>query len=232
MTPTYLLLHGIGLSHRAFIGLEAHLSHHGRVINFDLPGFGSTPRPSHRMSVEDYAATIRRELHDRDAGPVVVVGHSMGAQFAVELARQHPDAVTHVVLVGPVVDAKKRSLVAQSLALLRDSALEPPRTQFMVITDYLRCGPRWFLREVRSMLEYPTHIAITDLTQPVLVLRGENDPIADASWCESLRGRAADGAVVTIADNRHNVVHSDPSASAAAIIEFAAVIRPSGRSPR
>jgi pimeloyl-ACP methyl ester carboxylesterase len=232
VTPTYLLLHGIGLSHRAFIGLEAHLSRSGRVINFDLPGFGSTPRPSHRMSVEEYAVAIRRELQTRDAGPVVVVGHSMGAQFAVELARQDPDAVTHVVLVGPVVDEKKRTLAAQSLALLRDSALEPPRTQFMVITDYLRCGPRWFLREVRSMLDYPTHAAITDITQPVLVMRGENDPIADASWCEALRRYAVDGSVVTIANKRHNVVHSDPSASAAAIITFTTVTRPSEQSRR
>jgi len=232
VTPTYLLLHGIGLSHRAFSGLEAQLSRHGRVINFDLPGFGSTPRPSHRMSVENYAAAIRRELQARNAGPVVVVGHSMGAQFAVELARQDPDTVTHVVLVGPVVDEKKRSLVAQGLALLRDSVLEPPATQLMVVRDYFRCGPRWYFTETGAMLAYPTHLAIEDVRHPVLIVRGENDPIADAPWCESLSERTHDGSVTHIAKNRHNVVHANPAATAAAIVEFVTVARPSERSPR
>ena len=232
MTPTYLLLHGVGLSHRAFIGLEAQLSRHGRVINFDLPGFGSTPRPSHRMSVENYAAAIRRELHDRNAGPVVVVGHSMGAQFAVELARQDPDAVTHVVLVGPVVDVKRRTLMAQGLALLRDSVLEPPATQLMVVRDYLRCGPRWYFTEIGAMLAYPTHLAIEDVRHPVLIVRGENDPIADAPWCESLSARTHDGSVTHIARYRHNVVHANPAATAAAIVEFVTSARPSERSPR
>jgi pimeloyl-ACP methyl ester carboxylesterase len=232
VTPTFLLLHGIGLSHRAFIGLESQLSRHGRVINFDLPGFGSTPRPSHRMSVEDYAAAIRRELQTRDAGPVVVVGHSMGAQFAVELARQDPDAVTHVVLVGPVVDEKKRSLISQGLVLLRDSALEPPATQLMVVREYFRCGPRWYFTEASAMLAYPTHLAIEDVRHPVLIVRGQNDPIADAPWCQSLSERARYGSVVHIPKNRHNVVHANPAATAAAIVEFATVTRTSQQSPR
>ena len=232
MTPTYLLLHGIGLSHRAFTGLARQLSATGRVISFDLPGFGGTPRPAGRLSVEDYAEIIRSELRARDAGPVVVVGHSMGAQFAVELARQAPDAVTHVVLVGPVVDESKRTLLAQSLALFRDSALEPPATQLMVLLDYLRCGPRWFLTEAGAMIDYPTHLAIDEIRHPVLLMRGENDPIADAAWCESLRGRAHDATLATIPEQRHNVVHSNPAAAAAAIIDFATIARPSDRSPR
>jgi len=225
VSPTFLLLHGIGLSHRSLAGLAEHLSPAGRVISYDLPGFGSTPRPRHRLTVEDHAALILRELDERDAGPVVVVGHSMGAQFAIEVARQAPGAVTHVVLIGPVVDEKRPTLTAQALALVRDSVAEPPATQLMVALDYLRCGPRWFFTEATAMRDYPTNRAITGIPHPVLVIRGENDPIADAAWCESLASRVSDGRLATIPGHRHNVPHSNPAATAEVIAAFAAAPR-------
>ena len=218
--PTFLLLHGIGLSHREFTGLARELSRVGTVVSFDLPGFGSTPRPRHRLSVQEHAATILRNLDRLALGPLVVVGHSMGAQFAIELARQRPHAVSRVVLVGPVVDAKKRTLSAQTAALLRDSALEPPATQLMVAIDYIRCGIPWFLTEAFAMRDYPTHLAIREVGHPLLVIRGEHDPIADAAWCRRLVGLAPNARMATIPRHRHNVPHSNPRATAAAILEF------------
>ncbi|WP_411698342.1 alpha/beta fold hydrolase [Conyzicola sp.] len=222
--PTFLLLHGIGLSHREFTGLARHLSRRGRVVSFDLPGFGelarARDRPRHRASVEQYAAIVRRALGRLDLGPVVVVGHSMGAQFAVELARQSPESVSHVVLVGPVVDSHKPTLTAQSLVLLRDSLLEPPATQLMVAIDYVRCGIPWFLIEAVAMRDYATDRGITGVRHPVLIVRGGNDPIADARWCRELSLLAPDGRVATIPGHRHNVVHSNPAATAAAILAF------------
>jgi len=219
---TFVLLHGIGLSHREFGGLARELARFGRVVAFDLPGFGSQPRPRHTVTVEEHAAIVGRALDRLAVGPVVVVGHSMGAQFAIELARQKPHDVAGVVLIGPVVDAGRRTLRDQAIGLLRDSPLEPPRTQVMVAFDYLRCGVPWFLAEAVVMRDYPTEVAIADLTQPVLVIRGEKDPIADAPWCASLAARASDGRTVTIAGHRHNVLHSAPVPTADAIVAFAA----------
>ncbi|GAB2452845.1 pimeloyl-ACP methyl ester carboxylesterase [Conyzicola lurida] len=218
--PTYVLLHGVGLSHRSFTRLARILSLSGRVVSFDLPGFGPTPKPDRPWSVEDYAAVVRAELARLQTGPAVVVGHSMGAQFAIELARHDPDAVSHLVLVGPVVNAAKRTLREQTVGLLRDSALEPPDTQAMVAIDYLRCGMPWFLTEAAAMRDYPTESAIAGVRHPVLVVRGENDPIADADWCASLARRAPDGRVATIPGSRHNVVHSNAAAVADAIRAF------------
>lgn len=218
--PTYVLLHGIGLSHREFTGMARVLRASGRVIAFDLPGYGSNPRPPQQVNVHDHAALVGRKLETLGVGPAVVVGHSMGAQFAVELARQSPWLVDRVVLVGPVVDAGKRTLRQQAVSLLRDSALEPPKTQAMVLRDYLRCGVPWFATQSGVMRDYPIEVAIAEIAHPVLIIRGADDPIADAAWCRSLARRAADGHAVSIVGNRHNVPHSDPVATAAAILAF------------
>lgn len=222
--PTYLLLHGLGLSHREFTGLGRILSQTGRVLSFDLPGFGSTRKPDHAMSVEDYATVIGEKLAALAVGPVIAIGHSMGSQFAVELARKHPDAVSNVVLIGPVVDADRRTLIAQAWGLFRDGPLERPATQVMVLHSYVRCGVLWFLKAAKAMRDYPTHLRITDLAQPLLVIRGELDPIAKAEWCDWLRQQVPGGQLITVPGRRHNVAHSDPAATAATILTFKAAI--------
>lgn len=223
--PTFLLLHGIGLSHRSFTRAAKLLTEHGDVIAIDLPGFGGNPRPAHPMSVEEYARGIAGLLDRRSIGPVIAIGHSMGAQFALELAVTRPDLVTGVVMIGPVVDPRRRSIWQQGLRLLRDASLEPVRTNLMVQFDYARCGPVWFLTETRAMLAYPTHERIQLLSQPLLVIRGANDPIADVRWATWLAGQAKAGTAHSTDRYRHNVVHSSPGDAVPPIIRFAELLR-------
>ena len=222
-SPTFLLLHGVGLSHRSFTPLARVLSEHGDVIAFDLPGFGVTAKPARQLSVEDYAAGIAGELDRLGTGPVIAVGHSMGAQFAIELARQRPELVDRLVLAAPVVEPARRSLAAQGAELALNAVLERPATQLMTVIGYLSCGFRWFLTEANAMLDYPTHLRIADVRHPVLVLRGEWDPIARGPWALWLSQQAQRGRLVTIPQRHHNVVHSEADATGAAIIAFASV---------
>lgn len=164
-------------------------------------------------------------LDKEGIGPVIAVGHSMGAQFALELAVTRPDLVTGVVMIGPVVDPRRRTIWQQWLRLLRDAALEPFRTNLMVQFDYARCGPLWFLAETRAMLAYPTHERIQLLPRPLLVIRGANDPIADTRWAAWLAGQVKAGTAHSTGRYRHNVVHSSPGDAATPIIRFAESLR-------
>lgn len=220
--PTFVLLHGVGLSHLFYGRLGRILARTGHVVAFDLPGFGPTRRPGRQLTVEDHAALVATRLAGLVTGPVVVVGHSTGAQFATELARTRPDIVSHVVLIGPVVDSAHRSLRAQAWGLLRDAPLEPPRTQIAVLFDYLRCGIPWFVTQAAAMRNYPTHERIQDVARPLLVVRGKHDPIAQASWSHRLARLASAGTVETVPRSRHNVAHAKPRATATASERFLA----------
>ncbi|MEF2977237.1 alpha/beta fold hydrolase [Subtercola sp. YIM 133946] len=129
--------------------------------------------------------------------------------------------VAGVVMIGPVVDPRARTLLRQGAGLIRDAAPEPLRTNLMVAFDYARCGPSWFLAETRAMLAYPTHERITALTQPLLVIRGAHDSIARPNWAGRLSSQVTRGSVETTAGHRHNVVHSLPSEVALRIGRFA-----------
>lgn len=104
--PLFVLVHGIGMSHRYFDRLQDELIEYGDTLILDLPGFGGTPTPGHRMTVGDYATVIGRALDDEGAGGCVVIGHSMGAQFVTELALGRPDLVSRLVLIGPTSDVE------------------------------------------------------------------------------------------------------------------------------
>jgi pimeloyl-ACP methyl ester carboxylesterase len=217
---TFVLLHGIGLSHRSFTRLAEILSRTGDVISFDLPGFASTRTPLRPVSVAQYAAEIGRELDRIRTGPVIVVGHSMGAQFALELAVTRPDLVSHLIAIGPVTNSSRRTLRAQAVDLALDALREPPKTQLRVLIDYSRCGVPWFLTEAAVMRDYRTDLRMPDLTQPVLIIRGEHDSVARAPWCAWLSRQVPLGVVMTIPGQRHNVPHSAPAATATTITTF------------
>jgi lipase len=96
--PTILAVHGVSASHRCF-GLLADALPGVRIIAPDLRGRGRSndlPGP-YGMSV--HADDLAAVLAALEPGPVVVVGHSMGAFVALVLAHRHPELVRAAVLV-------------------------------------------------------------------------------------------------------------------------------------
>ncbi|SMH49873.1 Pimeloyl-ACP methyl ester carboxylesterase [Rathayibacter oskolensis] len=218
---TFLLIHGIGMSHHTFSQLAVHLREHGRVIAVDLAGFGSNRRPEQRVGIADHARLLERALADRGVSSAVVVGHSMGSQVAVELAVRSPELVDGVVLIGPVVDPERPTAVQQALALARDTLGEPLPVDLLVFADYVRGGVRWYLRQLPEMLHYPIQRRLAAVTRPVLVVRGHDDPVGTRDWCERLVAHASDGRLLEMRSSRHVVPRTDAGPLARALSRFA-----------
>lgn len=103
---TVLLLHGIASSGASWRHVLDILKNEPvRVITFDLLGFGKSPKPTDKWvtySVQDHARAVIASLKRRHvAGPVMVVGHSMGCFVAVEVATIRPNLVGSLLLYEP-----------------------------------------------------------------------------------------------------------------------------------
>jgi pimeloyl-ACP methyl ester carboxylesterase len=98
---TLFLLHGFGESLLAFRALFDQLATKYRVVAVDLPGFGVSEKPKGPYDHETMAATLWNFLDQHIHGDVVVVGHSLGGQLAVNLALDHPDRIVALVLIAP-----------------------------------------------------------------------------------------------------------------------------------
>lgn len=220
-TPAYILIHGIGVSHRYLARLHAVLAASAPTYSLDLPGFAGTPRPDRQLQVEDYGAFIAEALASRGIDSYILVGHSMGVQFAIEAALHRPESARHVVLMGPVVDSRHKNILRQSIALGLDGMLrESPSSNWIVFTDYLKCGPRWYFTELPVMMKYPTEERLSQVQAPVLILRGSRDHVAGPEWSLRLSRAVAQGRLVEIPGVGHVAQHMRPKAVADAIRSF------------
>ena len=69
------------------------------VVEWELPGHGSTPGTPAECTIEAYGAGLARALAELELPPAILVGHSMGCRVVLEANRRQPDAVAGLVLV-------------------------------------------------------------------------------------------------------------------------------------
>ncbi|MFC4905393.1 alpha/beta fold hydrolase [Kocuria oceani] len=227
--PPVVLVHGIGMSGAYFLRLADELAVTRDVYALDLPGYGTTPKPRQPLSVAELGEAAAGAVAALGLSRPVLVGQSMGCQVVVDAVRDHPGLCSGYVLVGPTVDPDAPSRPAQGWRLLRDTLREPPRTNALVLRDYLRMGPLRYLRTTRSMVRDRIEEDIRGCTVPGLIVRGGRDPIAPHDWVRRLARAAPDARVVEIPGAPHNVQHTDPKELAAACAPFLDACRPARR---
>jgi pimeloyl-ACP methyl ester carboxylesterase len=215
---TFLLLHGIGMGRSVYLDVVQRLK--GRVIALDLPGFGEAPEPTRNLTMERHADLVAAYLRHVESGPVVVIGHSMGSQIAAELAARHPSLVEGAILAGPTVDRAARNVASQARYLLIDLLGERPLVIWRGAREYLRGGPH-LIRKIRATIVHEPEDAFVRIHCPVLVLRGEDDPLATPAWCQAIIDAIPGAELKTIPDHGHGTLISDSEPAARLIQAFA-----------
>ena len=98
---TLVFLHGYSESLLSFRGPFDRLASRYRVVALDVPGFGLSDKPAGPYDLATQTARLADFLDRWTAGPVVLVGHSMGGELATSLALRRPGRVVALVLVSP-----------------------------------------------------------------------------------------------------------------------------------
>ena len=118
--PTVVLVHGFALTMQSWVLQRRALIHHGfRVVAYDQRGHGRSGRPDlDRCTVaqlgRDLAAVIDATC---PSGPVVLVGHSMGAMSVMSYAGQHPEVVRDRVLAAALVSTSSGGAAMTEMGL-------------------------------------------------------------------------------------------------------------------
>jgi pimeloyl-ACP methyl ester carboxylesterase len=220
----FVLVHGIGMGRSVFADLGELLNTHGRVVAVDLPGYGETPEPGRVLSIEENADVVAAYVRDlltgeRDSVQVVILGHSMGAQVAMEAAARHPDVVDRIVLIGPTVDPDARTALRQLWRLTRDITPESPRVIAVGAREYLRAGPR-ILAKVNAMLAHHSEDTAPRVPVPALVVRGEKDLVVPPAWAQRLTAAMPDARLREVDGHGHETMIRNAAPTAALIAEF------------
>ncbi|MGH1412728.1 MAG: alpha/beta fold hydrolase [Pelagimonas sp.] len=115
-----LLLHGVGLQAEAWGAQIEMLSGGYHVIAPDMPGHGQSAGLSGQATLDDFVQAYIPVLKSLSE-PALVVGHSMGAMIAFELAHRAAENVVGVVALNAIF---KRSPEAAAAVQARANALD------------------------------------------------------------------------------------------------------------
>lgn len=201
-----VLVHGLGVSGRYFGPLVREL------VDLDCV----VPDLRRHTTLEGQAEALRSVVGERAA----LLGNSMGCQVIAALANRAPELVERAIFVGPTVDRRKRSYAEQVASLLRDAFREPRSLLPIVVRDYLSTGPLRVARMARSAVRDAPEGAVAGITSPLLVVRGERDPLCPQEWADELVRLAPHGRQEVIPGAAHAAHYSHPRELAALVRAF------------
>lgn len=100
---TYVFIHGIGNTLHSWDEVVKGMPDDVRLIGIDLLGFGKSPKPTWAVySAKTQAQSVAVTLFNlRLVQQPILVGHSLGALVAVEMAKRYPLAIKELVLCSP-----------------------------------------------------------------------------------------------------------------------------------
>lgn len=204
--PDYVLVHGLGMAHQYWDAVADVLEPTGTVYALDLPGFGDAPEPREPLSMPDAGELLAELLVAEGIERPVLVGHSTGAQVVVETAARHPGLVDRLVLIGPSVNPRERTLALQSMRFLQDIALVHPKALGLGLVSYAKAGPRWFTANLRPMLEHRIELVLPEITAETLVIRGEHDRVVPRYWAEEVAALVPQGRYAEVPGRGHETM--------------------------
>jgi pimeloyl-ACP methyl ester carboxylesterase len=240
---TVVLLHNIFCDRRVFDQVVETLRPRHRTIAIDFRGHGQSGLGQRPYAVADLVADVVAVLDREEIGRAVVVGLSLGATVALELALAHPDRVERLVLMGADADpdqgmtAFRNGLFCRLVMLLGMrwfvlSAVTTTlfgkwfRTQavhdFGVHRDRIAAmPPRAAARAMRAWTgRRPLREAAAAVRIPTRIVVGDQDVSCPLPCGERLQQAIPGAELVRIPDAGHTMTAERPRDSASAIASF------------
>lgn len=108
-----MLLHGFGLSTASLDPIaEQYAKENYYVVTVDLPNFGYSSRETSKTALqsrEDLVFSLLENLK----GKWIIGGHSMGGGIAANVAIDHPEIITGVILYAPQTSTETTGIVSK-----------------------------------------------------------------------------------------------------------------------
>lgn len=222
--PVIVLVHGLGMSGLTFVPLMQRFAGRAQVWAPDLPGFGRSTAggatAQRALELDELAEALAAWMGAADVRADCLVGHSLGAQIVAQLALTRPELVPRAVLVGPTRDPRVGSLLHQGLRMLKDLPREPFALARLAIRDYLSATPGRMVRTMHDAMDTRVRERARALDLPVLVIRGEHDPIVPADWAVQLRDLLPQGSLIEIPGAPHGSTYTHPGEVAELTLAF------------
>lgn len=220
---TVVLLHGLSGSSRWWQRNIPALAGSRRVMVPDVIGFGHSRAPGRLPPMPELAESFAEWIASLGAGPVHLVGHSMGGHLAIHLAARRPELVRRLVLVdaaGVPRPPTPRNLVRFAYETAPPTRWGDPRFLPVIWRDALVAGPFTVLRGLRNILRDDVRPLLPLITAPTLIVWGARDGLVPLEHGRLMRERIAGSRLLVIPRAYHNCMVDRPEEFNAAVLRF------------
>lgn len=157
------LLHGFCLSTVSLEGVAAEYAKAGyRTVIADAPNFGYSSRESSEMKLVD-RETVLYGLIESLGGKWIVGGHSMGGGIAINLATDHPENVTGIILFAPQTSSQVSGVAA---TLMRSGLMQTVYTLVLKIALMFPSIVRSLVEMSFSDADFAASYDLSRITKP------------------------------------------------------------------
>jgi pimeloyl-ACP methyl ester carboxylesterase len=231
-----LLLHGLGVSGAVWQGIGRLIGDLGRLVAPDLRGHGESDKPSAGYLPRDYVGDISALLAHEPSRPLAVLGHSLGAVIAAQLAAERPEMIGKLILIDPPFDAERTREHIAVVERLRHGGAGPLEAELLrrepgmgelfakaLAGLYRQASDGAIQAVLKSEAGFPAIVAqLGNIQAETLIVAA--DPTLDAALgaeaAEKTVGALKHGTLITVPGARHAVHASKPREFAQAVIEF------------
>ena len=237
--PSLLLLHGVGLNADAWAAQIDSLSADYRVIAIDMPGHGESDRLQHADNLASYSDCIVEVINALDS-PVFLVGHSMGALIALDIAIRYPQKLEKVVAMNAIFQRSDEALLAvrqRAQELSGISNPDPTTTLQRWFADELNLpaaiacrlwletvDPKGYQQAYRVFANETGPLAseLGRLSVPALFLTGAEEPNSTPEMSRAMAEVTPDAQAVVIEGAAHMMPMTHAAAVNKVILDFIA----------
>ena len=231
-----LYLHGYD-GHPGEAPFLSSLAANRRVFAPEHPGFGTSTDIDLIDDIFDMTLYYRELIESLNAGPVDIVGHSLGGMFAAEIAALCPQLVRKLVLVAPfglwLDDTQIPDAFVMTPGTLRRTLWHDPESATAQQTLYQQNGMSPQVATVTRAMNLSAAgkflWPIPDrglakrlkfIKAPTLVIMGESDGLIPVPYGEAFAQRIADARTVSIASAGHFLMVEQPEAFQRTVDDF------------
>jgi 3-oxoadipate enol-lactonase len=236
-----LLLHGLGAHSQSWL-FQTHPLHKSgfRTIAPDAPGFGKSTYPGGQVSIDQFCSPIETLVEKLSIHSLHVVGISMGGAMALQIALNHPEWISHLVLVNTFARLTITSprllpyfairsilvytlgLPTQAKAVAKRIFPDPDQEIFRqgLIEQVTQADPRAYRAAMRALARFDVRKHLNGIQCPTLVITGDRDTTVPLEAQHYLAQNIIGAQQVFIKDAGHAVTIEKPEQFNQILVEF------------
>lgn len=234
--PTVIFIHGSGPGASGYSNFkqntEAFLQAGYRAIVIDIPGYGYTSKPTDAIySLDFFTQYLDEFMIHKNISNAILVGNSLGGAIAIGYALEHPDKVSHLILMAAGgVEEREIYFATQGIQAMVKYPMGSPEFTKEVLGELLKLlvfnpkhiteqlvNERWEIlqmqnSQVLASMQIPNlSDRLPEISVPILGFWGYHDKFCPISGAHTIISQCDDARMNMLSQCGHWVMveHSD-----------------------